>query len=195
MKIKPNQTFQMKIQRVKIFFILTAFIACFSFMEGCGKEQSTATPPSSASVQTTNQQKAPETAATSPLPTQPASDSTANKTPTYRPIDTEKDGFEVTCQSTHSAVDAYGTIVSANVIDFTAIARNIDSRVNGTKIILLASGKIVDGNLDAKDYGTFQIQSGGSVVLMTDESIAKIRKALQDASASSPATPPATSHP
>lgn len=68
----------MKKQRTKIFLILTAFIVCFSFLDGCGKEPSTASPPSSASVRATNQTKgiqsnAPATSATAPLPAKPAS--------------------------------------------------------------------------------------------------------------------------
>lgn len=158
-------------------------IACLLVLmifSSCGKNDASRTSQTSSATTTPTNPPA-NTAGNRPTADVPTSVSTANNTPIYRPIDTEEDGFRVTCQSTHSAVDSYGIIVKANVIDFTAIATNIDPRVNGTKIILLASGNIVDGKLETKDYGTFQIRSGGSVVMMTDDSIAKIRKALQDA--------------
>lgn len=64
----------------------------------------------------------------------------------------------------------------------TATAIGTAAAVKGAKLVLLDSGKCVNGKADTKGYGIIKMKSAGGFsadILMTQDSITKVRAALQ----------------
>ena len=100
----------------------------------------------------------------------------------YRSVNPEKDGFTIQLSSGGEiSWDADGWM-SGESVNLTAVGTA--AAVDGVETVLVESGKCINGKAETKDYGVVKVKSAGGFsadFLMTQESIAKVRHALDGA--------------